>query len=822
MTLKKIFIFSMMLLMALPAVGLCLEVTAQVDKTRISMEDSVFLTVTVTGGKADLDLSMIKQFKVIPRGSTSSYNYINGTSERTSSNSYVLVPLEKGELRIPAIMATRDKETALTREIVIHVTDQVVADDDVRSLFAKAEMTKQRLFEGEQAVYTLTFFTSKRLSGLGFERPPDFKTLASKPFEKEKSYTQTLNGVLYQVTQVNYLITPAAPGTFTIDPAVLMANVMVKSKRDARFDSFFNDSFFSSNSYKPVRVVSNPVTIEVVPLPPYPGREKFSGLVGRFTIEGTVDRTRLKAGESATLTLKISGSGNIMDAGLPEIALPPDDFKVYDDTPAETIQLTKTGYEGFKLFKKALVPVNPGRYVIPPVTLVYFDGEKKAYQTISTQEIRLDVTPSGEQHQAAAPSALPTDTSIVKQSVFLVNKDILDIKEDLSALKDYREIKPLFFVLYLLIPAIFFSGVKWFTRVSRKEIPIERQMEEKARFHLKQAQKKGPQEHGFLGHLYSALVATILARAKKKGETVTLSEARTILAAAHVDDSKIDQITGLLETIESVRFGGRLMDGEKAKALLSKTAQMMKLICLVLVCLGLFSLAPQRASADSAAAFLDGVKSYKAGHFKQAAIEFETIAENKVTNPYLFYNIANAYLKAGDIGHAILWYERAKVLSPNDPDLNFNLAYANTLVKDKKDDAVTLMDVLFFWDRLVSAKTIQMTALFFSFVFFAWAAVRVVKNQTVFSGAGIILCSLLLLLTAITCADYYVRYRHLGAVIVGEEVAVRSGMAETSTKLFTLHAGSKVDVETKKNGHLKILFSKGKVGWIKAGDARMI
>ena len=248
----------------------------------------------------------------------------------------------------------------------------------------------------------------------------------------------------------------------------------------------------------------------------------------------------------------------------------------------------------------------------------------------------------------------------------------------------------------------------------------------------------------------------------------------------------------------------------------------MKLLCLALVCLGVFSIVPQKAMANYSATFLDGIKNYKEGDFKQAAIKFEALAQNNIKNPYLFYNIANAYLKANDIGHAILWYERAKILAPNDPDLKFNLEYANTLVKDKKEDTMNIMDVLFFWDNLIPLKIIQITAIFFSFLFFLWAAVRVVKKQKIFSGTGILLCSLFVLVTAITCVNYYKQSARQTAVIVQEKVAVRSGVTDISTKLFSLHAGTKVIVKETKDGYLKILFSKGKVGWVKTNQALII
>ncbi len=826
MKLKQVFFISLMLLVILPATGFCFDVTAHVDKTSISREDSVLLNIVVTGGKADLNLSMIKDFKVISRGSSSSYNYINGKSETKAEYHYVLIPLAEGALKIPAIKAVMDEHTAFTEEIIIHVSEKVLNPDDVRDLFATAEIAKARIFVNEQTVFSLKFFTSKRLSGLGFEKPPEFKGFSSKPFEKEKNYTQNINGILFQVTQVDYILIPAGPGTFTIDPAVLIARVIVESKNNSRFDSFFNDSFFSAKNFKPVRVKSNPVEIKVDPVPQYQGQEKFSGLVGQFKIKADIDQTSLKAGESATLTIKISGSGNIMDASLPQMYLDQDNFKVYDDNPVETIYLTQKGYEGFKIFKKAIVPIKPGKFLINPVSLVYFDVDQTEFQRISTGKILLSVTPSEEMHLAANPLNgtidKTKDKSIVKKEVFLVNKDILEIKEDLSVLENWQEINFLFFVLLMSIPAILFSGLKLFIMTYKKDLSVAKLMQEKAKYHLRKAGKMDPGNIDFLGHLYSSLVALIFSKGGKKGESVTITEAHNILTDAGVDGTQIEKITHLLENIESVRFGGKKIDADKAKSLLEKTKKTMKLLCLAVICLMIFSIIPQKALAGDSTTFLDGIKNYKQGDFKQAAINFQTLANSNIKNPYLFYNIANAFLKANDIGHAILWYERAKILIPNDPDLRFNLAYANTLVKDKKEEVIDIMEVLFFWDRLIAVKTIQITSIFFSFVFFAWAAISVVKKQKIFSGTGIILCSLLILVTVITCMNYYKDAAGKHAVIVQEEVAVRSGVTDTATKLFDLHAGTRVSVEDIKDGYLKILFSKGRIGWVKADQAIII
>ena len=822
MKFNTIIFAALVLLLAIPGTGFCFEVTAQVDKNKITPEDSVLLRIEISGGKADPDLSGITDFKVTSRGTSSSYQFINGKSQSTFSYQFILTPLKQGALRIPSIKVIQDGETAFTKEILITVSEEQAAPDEVKALFAQAEVSEAKLFMGQPGVYSLKFFTSKRLSGLGFENPPEFKGFSAKPVEKENTYTKTLDGIFFQVTQVDYVLFPAEPGTFTLDPAVLVAHVMAKSNRNTGMPSFFNDPFFSSDSFKPVRVASNPVTLEVLPLPPYQGAKPFSGLVGRFDIEAAMDRTSLKAGESATLTLTISGSGNIMDANLPAMDLDPN-FKVYDDNPVETLNLTEKGYEGEKIFKKALVPVNPGDYKIPPIVLVYFDAEAEAYKEISTREILLTVTPSGEVHTAEAPETQSPGTPfVVKEEVGLINQDIFDIKEGLEVLTPYRAMSPLVFVVLILVPAFLFSGVTAFVRIRKKEDSIETIMQKKAGLHLAQAGKLDVNDKMFLSRLYSSLVAGVLAKARKKGETLTLEEAKAILTQTGADKDLKDAVAGLLEKIESARFGQRKIDEAEGKILLSEVGRVIRMLCMALLCFGVLSFSGQKAMAGPGTAFIDAVRQYKAGRFSEAAKAFETLAAESVRNPHLYYNTGNAYLKAGDLGRAVLWYERAKALIPNDPDLAFNLDYAMGLVKDKTESSPDISEVLFFWDRLFPARTLQVTAVLFSFVFFAWASVRVIKNRKIFSGTGIVLCVIFALVTMMTAVLYYQKAFSPSAVIIQEEVAVRAGTTDTATLLFSLHAGTKVRVEDRREGYLKIRFSKDRIGWVKTADAAVI
>ena len=83
---------------------------------------------------------------------------------------------------------------------------------------------------------------------------------------------------------------------------------------------------------------------------------------------------------------------------------------------------------------------------------------------------------------------------------------------------------------------------------------------------------------------------------------------------------------------------------------------------------------PTLAKADSA---------YIQGDYITAIDMYEWIVENQGVNATLYMNLGNCWLKRDEIAKAILYYERAYLLDPSDPDIRFNLELARTKTVDK-------------------------------------------------------------------------------------------------------------------------------------------
>ena len=80
---------------------------------------------------------------------------------------------------------------------------------------------------------------------------------------------------------------------------------------------------------------------------------------------------------------------------------------------------------------------------------------------------------------------------------------------------------------------------------------------------------------------------------------------------------------------------------------------------------------------------------YTAGDYNGAVATYDSIVNEGLVSTRLYYNLANAYFKSGKLGEAILYYNKAAKLSPNDDDVAYNLAYAQSFIKDKIESVPT-------------------------------------------------------------------------------------------------------------------------------------
>jgi len=555
-----------------------LEIEAHVDRKNITANESLNLTVTITGGPGDVDVSAIKDFKVVSQSSSTNIQIINSKISKQITYDYRLVPLKKGRLIIPTLEVTSKGNVYRTPQIVVRVSNQPGRTTQTNELFAQSLISEKHPFVGQQIIYTFKLYRAIQVANLRFQEP-DFSGFTAKKIEKDKAYRTNLSGKEYIVNELNYVLVPLKAGQLKIAPAVISCDVVYRraGRRRLPFDSFFNDPFFSGSELKPRVVNSNSHAIQVKALPPYQGDVRFSGLVGRFDMTAAIEEDRINVGESTTLTVTLSGSGNIMDAEEPAVHIP-DSFKVYKDTPSEEIVINSNGISGKKVFRMALVPVREGRSAIDPLKLCYFNIMEGRYKIIATDSLVVTADKSREKEKVEvfkAPAPLQP-MKIKKKKVEFEGRDILPLKEDLDSL-DNKALMPLNrFLILLFIPFLFFAAVKIVFLFTRKNHSIEKLMADRADKALKKACKIEASREEFLSCLYLALISSIHAKAGTKGESLTYAEAEKVLLTKGYPEEIAEEAAAMLKQIESAKYSGSEISVERKKELLVKTRKFIK------------------------------------------------------------------------------------------------------------------------------------------------------------------------------------------------------------------------------------------------------
>jgi hypothetical protein len=360
-------------------------------------------------------------------------------------------------------------------------------------------------------------------------------------------------------------------GALKIEQAVLQVDIPQRSRRPRPFSGM--DAFFGRSQMTTRILKTDPIAVQVRELPPRPPGTPFSGLVGWFEISASLDKTTIKVGDSTTLAVTISGTGNIMDAPAPVIPAPTD-FKAYADNPEVQIQPGPQGYSGNKVFRTALVPVQPGQYRIDPIALTYFDVESGGYRDISTSPFDVIVSPS---ETAAADidvfRASPEQVPSLKKRVEFTGRDILPLKEGLEALKPQRSLPPRWFGLFMAMPALLFLAVRTVMQMAQKDDSPGRIMAGRSREALKSAASADTTDADFLSALYRALVSAILGRQGVMGTSLTWSEASDQLLEIGWNADEATATARLLEAIESFNYSGGNLDMQKRVDLLERTRQ---------------------------------------------------------------------------------------------------------------------------------------------------------------------------------------------------------------------------------------------------------
>lgn len=220
--------------------------------------------------------------------------------------------------------------------------------------------------------------------------------------------------------------------------------------------------------------------------------------------------------------------------------------------------------------------------------------------------------------------------------------------------------------------------------------------------------------------------------------------------------------------------------------------------------------------------FQQGNDLYKAEKYTEAIEQYKAVLEQGYESPELYYNLGNAYFKEQEIGMAILCFERAKKMSPHDPDIEYNLKLAQLRVVDKIPVPPPFF-LLKIWRTIKNALTLKqlgIVALGLWIILSIILITRMIFRQPAalyFSRMFLVpVLSLFLMFAFLFGVRLNEENTIEDAIVIVDKVEVKSSPVASSTQVFALHEGAKVAVTDESGEFSRIKLADGKVGWIQS------
>jgi tetratricopeptide (TPR) repeat protein len=228
----------------------------------------------------------------------------------------------------------------------------------------------------------------------------------------------------------------------------------------------------------------------------------------------------------------------------------------------------------------------------------------------------------------------------------------------------------------------------------------------------------------------------------------------------------------------------------------------------------------QAAFTTPADAFRQAEDLYQQERYAEAIEIYESIHASGVEDGVLYYNLGNAYFKAGRLGFAILSYERAVKLLPGDEDARANLSFAGALVSGGLEPPplpLAIGWVVDLYRRVAPGVLAQVLSLSFLIggsavtllLLDRWPSFRT-ATLVALAGSGV----MALLAGASLVAKVRAESNRVEAVVVTENAYVRSGPGESSPRLAEIHEGLKVRILGERDGFLQVSLANGLTGWV--------
>ena len=393
-----------------PGLAGAATITVKTDRNPVVLQESFQLVFEAAGDvNGDPDFSPLgKDFQVLSTSTSTSMSIVNTKITRTKQWQLTVLPLNAGNLVIPAISFGKDKspQTLLTvRQGVTGAAGQALQD-----IFLEVEVAPESAYVQAELIYTVKLYRAIATSNETLSEPePGQGNAIIELLEADRSYDDFIQGRRYAVFERSYGIYPQVSGTLSIKPIRFQAQVSTSSA--------FSLDPFGARARTVVRQ-SEPVQLAIKPVPgDYQGGHWLPATDVKITEKWSKNLLELLPDEPVTRTVTLTAQG-LTASQLPEILEQlPADFKQYSDIPLLENRRSADGITGVRQQKSAIIPARAGSYILPEISLSWWNTGTQTMETAVLPERRVQVAALEAEAVIEVPDLPDLDTSAPGQTV---------------------------------------------------------------------------------------------------------------------------------------------------------------------------------------------------------------------------------------------------------------------------------------------------------------------------------------------------------------------------------------------------------------------
>ncbi len=580
-------------------------------KKQVTVGEQFQVSYELNGDGKDFKTPNFTNFEIIggPFTSTSSsVQIINGSVSRTNTQtfSFHLRAIKEGVYVIPSASITVDKKKITSEPCEINViaspsgsssyngsTTTAKTNVGAKEVFLKATPNKKKVYQGEQILLTYNIYYTIPISQLAVSKSPSYSGFWTKDItDNDGSLQQSstiIDGQQYNVATIKEIVLfPQKSGNLIIDPLDLTCVAQIRQQRNRPqgydpFEDFFSDVM--GTSYTNVRkdIKSQPITIEVEPLPTANKPDSFQGAVGQFTFTSKIDKNELKVNEAFTLTLTVSGKGNIELLELPKPVFPPD-FEVYDPKISTTVKNNALGIYGSKKAEYIIIPRVSGDFTLEDIEFSYFNPSLKKYETLKSDIHTIQVQKGENNNNTAIYTPGQADIKYLGSDIRHINVN----DNTLSITGTTFFMSPVYITIIVIMILAFVVTLVVYNRINKfnknKVLVKNKQATKIAKKRLNNAHNYliNNNQNSFYEEFSQALWGYISDKLNISRSQLSMDSVKEIMLSKEVSEEIVNEFVELLNNCEFARFApgdpGKKMDElyQKGIELITKAEKLLK------------------------------------------------------------------------------------------------------------------------------------------------------------------------------------------------------------------------------------------------------